>query len=70
MAVKFEENILPPLAYFFKNKIVPLAGARPTCYTRDAVSETIIERDTSNIMELDPGVSNCGLYKEHTYIHG
>ena len=30
MSVQFEENVVPSLRHFFKNKIVPLAGARPT----------------------------------------
>ena len=54
---KFQENILPSLAHFLKNKIIPLAGARPTWYTRDAITRTTIERDTKDILELDPGVS-------------
>ena len=33
-SAKFQENVVPSLAHFFKNKIVPLAGARPTRYTR------------------------------------
>ena len=44
-SAKFQENILPSLAHFLKNKIVPLAGARPTWYTWDAVTRTTIERD-------------------------
>ena len=67
---KFQENVVPPLAYFFKNQIVPMAGARPTQYTRCAVSQTVTERDTNNIMELDRGVTKRGLYKEYAYIHG
>ena len=27
---KFQENVVSPLAYFFKNHILPMAGARPT----------------------------------------
>ena len=27
---KFQENVVPPLAYFFKNHILPMAGARLT----------------------------------------
>ena len=48
-------NRLSPLAHFFKNKIV---------------LETV-ERDTNDIllMELNPGVSKKGLYKEHAYLH-
>ena len=30
VSVKFQENVLPLLRHFFKNEIVPLAGARPT----------------------------------------
>ena len=67
VSTKFEENILPPLAYFFKNKIVPFVGARPTCYTPDAVWQTTIERDTNNILELDPGVSERGLYCKYIF---
>ena len=48
-----------------------MAGARPTRYTRNAVTRTTIERDTEdNILELDPGVSKRGLYKEYAYLHG
>ena len=65
MSVQFEENVVPSLRHFFKNEIVPLAGARPTRYTRDAVTMTTIERDaTPDILELDPGVSKRGIYKE------
>ena len=67
---KFQENVVPPLAYFFKNQIVPMAGARPTQYTRCAVARTVIERDTDDIMELDPGVTKRGLFKEYAYLHG
>ena len=56
-SAKFQENVLPSLAHFFKTKIVHLAGARPTWYTQDAVTCTIIERDAKDILELDPGVS-------------
>ena len=69
-SAKYEENILPSLVHFFKNKIVPLAGARPTQYKRDAVTQTTIERDATGILELDPGVSKRGLYKEYAYLHG
>ena len=69
-SVQFQDNILPPLRHFFKNEIVPLAGARPTRYTRDAVTQTVIERDAKDILELDPGVSKRGLYKEYAYFHG
>ena len=56
MIVKYEENILPSLTHFFKTKIVPLAGARSTWYTRDAVTCTTLERDANDmILELDPG---------------
>ena len=58
MSVKFQENVVPSLAHFFKNEIVPIAGARPTLYTRDAFTHTTVERDANdNILELDPGVS-------------
>ena len=69
-SAKFQENVIPSLAHFFKNEIVPLAGARPTRYTRDAVTQTTIERDATGILELDPGVSRRGLYKEYAYLHG
>ena len=40
-------------------------------YTRDAVTRTTIEKDTNDkILELDPGVSKRGLYKEYAYLHG
>ena len=29
-STKFQENAVPSLAHLFKNRIVPLAGARPT----------------------------------------
>ena len=29
-SAQFQENVVPPLANFFKNEIVSLAGARPT----------------------------------------
>ena len=71
MSVKFQENVVPSFAHFFKNKIVPLAGKRPTRYTRDAVTQTTIERDAKdNILELDIGCSKRGLYKEYAYLHG
>ena len=31
---------------------------------------TTIERDATDILELDPGVSKRGLYKEYAYLHG
>ena len=64
-SAKFQQNVLPSLAHFFKTKIVPLSGARPTQYTRDTVTCTTIERDAKDILELDPGVSKRGLYKEY-----
>ena len=70
MSDKYEMNILPSLAPFFKTEIVPLAGARPIWYTRDAVTQTTIMRDAKDILELDPGVSKRGLYKEYAYLHG
>ena len=69
-SVKFQENVAPSLRHFFKNEIVPLVGARPTRYTWDAVTQTAIERDATGILELDPGVSMRGLYKEYAYFHG
>ena len=64
VSVKFQENVIPSLRHFFKNEIVPLAGARPTQYTRNVVTQTTIERDANNnILELDPGVFKTGLYK-------
>ena len=69
-SAEFQENILLSLAHFLKNKIVLLAGARPTWYTWDAVTLTTIERDVRYILELDPGVSKRGLYKEYAYLHG
>ena len=35
-----------------------------------AVSRTVTERDTNDIMGLDPGVTKRGLFKEYTYVHG
>ena len=70
-SVKFQENVVPSLAHFFKNEIVPIAGARPTRYTHDAVTCTTIEKDANDIiLELDPGVSKRGLYKEYAYLQG
>ena len=43
-SAQFQQNVLPSLAHFFETKIVPLAGARSTRYTRDAVTCTTIER--------------------------
>ena len=34
------------------------------------MSQTIIERDTNGIKELDPGVSKRGLFKEYAYVNG
>ena len=52
-----------------------MAGAQPTQYTCCAVSQTITititERDTNDIvMELDPGVSKRGYFKNNAYVHG
>ena len=66
---KFQENVVPRLDYFFKNQMLPMAGAKPTWYTRCVVSWTVTERDTNDVMELDPGVTKRGLFKEHAYIH-
>ena len=33
-----------------------MANTRPTKYTRSVVSQTVIERDTNSIMELNMGV--------------
>ena len=38
-SAKYQENVVPSLAHFFKTEIVPLAGARPMRYTRDAVTQ-------------------------------
>ena len=46
-------------------EIIPLAGARPTRFTRNAVTQTTIMRDAKDILELDPGVAKRGLYKEY-----
>ena len=70
VSAKFQQNVLPLLAHFFKTEIVPLTGARPTRFTRDAVTQTIIMRNTIDILELDPGVSKRGLYKEYAYLYG
>ena len=70
MAVKFQENILPSLAFIFKNKIFLLARTRPTCYTHDVIFWTTIERDGKVIFQLDPRVSKRGFYKEYAYLHG
>ena len=51
MSVQFEENVVPSVRHFFKNEIVPLAGARPTRYTRDAVTRTTIERDATGMLQ-------------------
>ena len=69
-SAKFQENVVPSLAHFLKAEIVPLAVARPTWYTRDAVTCTTIERDATDISELDPGVFKRGHYKEYAYLHG
>ena len=69
-SAKFQENVVPSLSHFFKNEIVPLVGAKPTQYTRDVVTCTTIERDAKDILELYPGVSKRGLYKEYAYLHG
>ena len=29
----YQQDVVPPLAYFFKNHILPMAGACPTQYT-------------------------------------
>ena len=68
MSDKYAMNILPSLAHFFKTGIVPLVGARPTRFTRDAVTQTTIMRDVKDILELDPGVSKRGLYKEYAHL--
>ena len=39
-------------------------------YPLCAVSGTITETDTNNIMEHDSGVSKRGLFKEYAYVHG
>ena len=41
-SAKYQENVVPSLAHFFKNKIVPLAGARPTQYTCDDVMQLLV----------------------------
>ena len=47
-----------------------MADARPNRYTHYTVSQTVTERDTNDIIELDPGVTKKGLYKEYSYVHG
>ena len=54
---KYNEQVLPFLQDFFTNEIIPLAGARPTRFTRDTVLERIEVRDTTDVLELDPGNS-------------
>ena len=52
------------------NQILPMAGARPTQYTRCAVSSTVIERDKNGTMELALGALKRNLYKEYaSYLH-
>ena len=34
------------------------------------MSRTVIERNTNDMMELDPGVTKRGLFKEYAYLHG
>ena len=70
VTTKFQQNVVTLFAYFFKNRILPIAGARPNRYTSCAVTQTVTERDTNDIMELDPGVSKTGLFKECAYING
>jgi hypothetical protein len=55
-------NVVPLIKDFFVNDILPLAGPRPTRWTRDAVTKTIQVRDTADIEELDPGWSKRRLY--------
>ena len=55
MVTKFRENVLLQLLIFL-NQTLPMASARPTQYTRCVVSQTVIERDTNGIMELNMGV--------------
>ena len=69
-SAKYEMNILPSLAHLFKTEIVPLAGARPSRYTRDVVTQTTIMRDAKDVLELDPGVSKRGVFKKYAYLHG
>ena len=47
-----------------------MADARPNRYTHYTVSQTVTERDTNYIMELDLRFSKRGLYKQYTYLHG
>ena len=54
ITTKFQQNVVSPIVYFFKNHLLPMARARPTQYTNYAVTQTVTERDTNPIMELDP----------------
>ena len=67
---KFQENLVSPLAYFFKNCILPMDGAQPTRYTHCTMTLTVTERDTNHIMELNPRVLKRGLFKEYAYVNG
>ena len=66
----FEETILPRLGSFFKDVVLPLSGPRPTRYTRDKVTGTVVERDVANVIELDPGTSERGLFKHYGFVNG
>ena len=64
----FQERVLPTLRLFFNNEALPLSGARPTQYTRDIVTKSIIERDVADVIELDPGLTKRGLYKKYGFL--
>ena len=47
-----------------------MAGAQPAQCTPCTVIQTITERDTKHMMELDHGVSKRGLLKAYAYVNG
>ena len=64
------DNVVPLLKDFFLNDILPLAGPRPTRWTRDAVTKTTEVRDSDGIEELDPGWSKRRLYGNFAWKQG
>jgi len=67
---KYRELVLPFLKDYFTKEVIPLAGARPTRFTRDTVLKRIEVRDVADIMELDPGNSKRRLYRMYASLNG
>lgn len=70
VARRIREEVIPRLETFFKEKILPLAGPRPTRFTACRVLKRKVCVDSKQIMELDPGNTKRRLYGSFAWENG